>query len=46
VEAELTALDIATIEAEWLRELLMDLHVVENTIPVIPINCDHQSKEL
>jgi hypothetical protein len=30
MEAELTALDTATIETEWLRELLMDLPMVEN----------------
>jgi hypothetical protein len=35
MEAELTALDTATIEAEWLRELLMDLLVVEKPIPAI-----------
>ena len=29
IEAELTALDTATVEAEWLRELLMDLPIVE-----------------
>ena len=29
MEAELTALDTATVEAEWLHELLMDLPVVE-----------------
>jgi hypothetical protein len=31
MEAELTALDTATVEAEWLREILMDLPVVEKT---------------
>ncbi|KAJ1273875.1 hypothetical protein BS78_05G018500 [Paspalum vaginatum] len=30
MEAELTSLDTASDEAEWLRELLMDLSVVEN----------------
>jgi hypothetical protein len=34
MEAELTALDTATVEAEWLRELLMDLPVVENQYPL------------
>ena len=29
MEAELTALDTATVVAEWLRELLMDLPMVE-----------------
>src|SRR3954468_4463866 len=33
MEAELTALDTATVEAVWLRELLTDLHVVEKPIP-------------
>ena len=32
MEAELAALDTATVEAEWLRELLMDLPVVEKPI--------------
>ena len=31
IEAELTALDTATVEAEWLRELLMDLPIVKKT---------------
>jgi hypothetical protein len=30
MEAELIALDTTTVEAEWLRELLMDLPVTEN----------------
>ena len=38
MEAELTALDTTTIEAEWLRELLMDLPVVEKPIPAISMN--------
>jgi hypothetical protein len=37
MEAELVALDTATVEAEWLRELLMDLSVVEKPIPAILI---------
>ncbi|KAK1632416.1 hypothetical protein QYE76_006731 [Lolium multiflorum] len=36
-------LDTATVEAEWLRELLMDLPVVEKPIPAIPMNCDNQT---
>ena len=43
MEAELTALDTATIEVEWLREILMDLPVVEKTIPAISMNCDNQT---
>jgi hypothetical protein len=42
MEVELTDLDIATVESEWLRELLMDLPVVEKTVPAILLNCDNQ----
>jgi hypothetical protein len=41
--AKLTALDTATVEAEWLRELLMDLPVVEKPISAILMNCDNQT---
>jgi hypothetical protein len=43
MEAELTALDTTSAEAEWLRELLSDLPVVEKTIPAILMNCDNQT---
>ena len=43
MEVELTTLDTATVEAEWLRELLMDLHVVEKPVPAILMNCDNQT---
>jgi hypothetical protein len=43
MEAELTALDTATVEDEWLRELLMDLPIVEKPIPAILMNCDNQT---
>jgi hypothetical protein len=43
METELTALDIASAEAEWLRELLSDLPVVEKPIPAILVNCDNQT---
>ena len=43
MEAELSALDTATIEAEWLRELLMDLPIVEKPLPAILMNSDNQS---
>ena len=43
MKAELTALDTAGSESEWLRDLLMDLPVVEKPIPTISINCDNQS---
>jgi hypothetical protein len=35
MEAELTALDTAIVESEWLCELLMDLPVVEKHVPAI-----------
>jgi hypothetical protein len=40
--AELKALHTATVEAEWLRELLMDLPMVEKPIPAILMNCDNE----
>jgi hypothetical protein len=43
MEAELTALYTASAEAEWLRELLSDLPVVEKPIPAILMNCDNQT---
>ena len=43
MEAKLTALDIATVEPEWLREVLMDLPVVEKPVPAILMNCDNQT---
>jgi hypothetical protein len=43
MEVELIVLDTATVEAEWLHELLMDLPVVEKPIPAISMNCDHQT---
>ena len=43
MEAELTALDTATFEAEWLRELLMDLPIVETPIPATLMNSDNQT---
>nr|ABG22485.1 retrotransposon protein, putative, Ty1-copia subclass [Oryza sativa Japonica Group] len=43
MEAELTALDTATVEAEWLRDLLMDLPIVEKPVPGILMNCDNQT---
>ena len=43
MEAELTAIDTTTVEAEWLCELLMDLPIVEKPIPAILMNCDNQT---
>jgi hypothetical protein len=43
MEAELAALDTAGAEVEWLRELLLDLPVVEKPIPAISMNCDIQT---
>jgi hypothetical protein len=38
MEAELAALDTGTVEADWLRELLMDLPIVEKPLSAILIN--------
>ena len=43
MKAELTALDTSCIEAEWLRELLMDFPVVDKPVPAILMNCDNQT---
>ena len=43
MKAKLTALDTAGSEAEWLRDLFMDLSVVEKPIPAISMNCDNQT---
>jgi len=43
MEARLTTLDTAGAEAEWLRELLMDLPVVEKPVPAISMNCDNET---
>jgi hypothetical protein len=43
MEAELAALDTATVEADWLRELLMNLPIVEKPLPTILMKCDNQT---
>jgi hypothetical protein len=43
MEAELAALDTITVEADWLRELLMDLPIVEKPLLAILMNYDNQT---
>jgi hypothetical protein len=43
LKVELAALDTTGAKAEWLRELLLDLPVVEKPIPAISMNCDNQT---
>jgi hypothetical protein len=43
MEAELVALDTTTVEADWLRELLMNLPIVEKPLPAILMKCDNQT---
>jgi hypothetical protein len=43
MEVELATLDIATIEANLLRELLKDLPIVEKLLLTILMNCDNQT---
>jgi hypothetical protein len=42
MEAELVSLDTATVEADWLCELLMNLPIIEKPLPAILINRDNQ----
>jgi hypothetical protein len=42
-KVELVALETATNEVEWLRELLMDLPFVDKPVPPILMYCDYQS---
>lgn len=43
MEAKLVALDSATVEAEWISELLSDLPVLERLILAILTYCDNQT---
>jgi hypothetical protein len=43
MEAELATLDIAIVEVNCLRELLMDLPIVEKPLSTILMNCDNQT---
>jgi len=42
MQAELTALDTTNVEAELLRDLLIDLLIVEKLIATILINCGNR----
>jgi hypothetical protein len=43
MEAKLIALDTTTVEVDWLRELMMDLPIVEKHLFAILMNCDNQT---
>jgi hypothetical protein len=43
MEAKLTTFDTTTIEVVWLRELLMELPIVEKTLSTILMKCDNQT---
>jgi hypothetical protein len=43
MEAELVALEATTVEAEWLRDLLMDMPMVAKPVPAIQLYCDNQT---
>jgi hypothetical protein len=43
MEAELTTLDTTTVEPDWLRELLLDLSIVEKPLSTIFMNYDNQT---
>jgi hypothetical protein len=40
---ELVALEPATTEADWLKELMMDLPMAAKLVPTILLHCDNQS---
>ena len=42
MKAKIIALDTATSEAEFLKNLLCDLPLLNNPIPTIPLKCDSQ----
>jgi hypothetical protein len=42
MEVELAAFDTTIVEADWLRELLMDLPIIKKHLPAILMNCDNQ----
>ena len=46
IKVEVTTLDTAIVETEWLHELLMDLLVVEKPIPAIFMNYDNQTMRI
>jgi hypothetical protein len=39
----LAGYDTATVKADWLHELLVDLPIVEKPLPAILMNCDNQT---
>jgi hypothetical protein len=43
MKAELVALDTATVEVDWLHELLMDFPIVKKPLPTMLINCENQT---
>jgi hypothetical protein len=43
MKAELTTLDTTTVEADWFRELLMDLPIIENPLSAILMNYNNQT---
>jgi hypothetical protein len=42
MEKELISLDTTTVEVDWLCELL-DLPIIEKSLPTILMNCDNQT---
>ena len=43
MKSEFIALDMTCIEAEWLKNLLSDMPLLNKSIPVISIHCDNQA---
>ena len=43
MEAEFINLDLTCTEAEWIRNLLINLPLSDNIIPAISIHCDNEA---
>ena len=46
MESEFVALEKAGTEAEWLRNLLIDIPIWKRPAPSVSIHCDNQAKLL
>ena len=42
MKTELVSLDTASVEAEWLTELALDLSLAQKPIPMIHMHCDNE----
>lgn len=43
MESELIALDTTCIEAEWIKNLILDIPLINRPVPAISIHCDNRA---